>query len=84
MDTLDNFLNNQKILQKLIDDAGLKGKCINKQSIIETTRLPTDEINQHIQLLITDGYITEAVKDGTYCTRDAVRKLTDLLTTAAR
>ena len=80
-DELDRFLVNHKNIVAIIDANGLRGLCTKSAEFSTRVGVGDDELVYHSTLFGIDGYAAEAA-GGTYCGREAVRKMEEVLGTA--
>ena len=78
---LDRFLENHKRIVSIVDSDGLRGRCTESAEFTARVGVSDEEMGYHSTLFGIDGYVAEAVP-GTFCTRDAIKKMEEVLGTA--
>jgi len=78
---LDRFLAKHRNMVSVSDSNGLRGLCTESSEWVTRVGVSDEEMAQHRSLFDIDGYVAEAIP-GTFCTRDAIKKMEEVLGTA--
>ena len=78
----ETYLDQHKLVKRVIDKAGYKYMCSTPAEIAAATGLPLDTVNEHLALLEIDEsakFVQVGTEDPTICGVDALQRLVESL-----